>query len=299
MSTPHTTISDELRARVFLLRATEPPAPAVDAFVAVHGPIEAVARIRAGAAPPGVLAEILRPDPSLDADLDAIESGATSLLTPEAPDWPTGLLGDMHGRSLGAPLGLWVRGTARLGELTTATVTIIGSRAATAYGEHVATDFAHDLARARVTILSSGSYGIDGSAHRGALAADGATIAVLSHGIDVTYPSGNSNLFARILDAGGLVVSEYPPGTTPTRDRAVARGRLLAALGAATVVVERGARSNTNVVVRTARALGRRVYGVPGPITSTQSVGVIELLRTGQATAVSDVTQINYQHGIQ
>lgn len=297
MSTPHTAISDELRARVFLLRASEPPAPAVHALVAVHGAIEAVARIRAGAAP-GVLAEILRPDPSLDADLDAIETGATTLLTPEAPDWPTGLLGDMPGRGVGAPLGLWVRGTVRLGELTSATVTIIGSRAATAYGEHVAADFAHDLARADVTIVSSGGYGIDGSAHRGALAADGATIAVLAHGTDVTYPSGHSNLFARMVDSGGLVVSEYPPGTAPTRDRMLARGRLLAALGSATVVVERGVRSNTDVVVRTARALGRRVYGVPGPITSTQSVGVIDLLRTGQAIAISDVTQINHQHGI-
>lgn len=189
------TITDERRARVFLLRAAEPPAPAVHAFVAAHGPVTAVERIRAGAAPPAVLAEIVRPDPRLDLDLDALDSGAATLLTPEDPDWPHGLLAGMSGHGVAAPLGLWVRGHTPLAAITATTVTIVGSRASSSYGATVAADFAHELARTTVTVISGGSFGVDGAAHRGALAGEGSTIAVLPTGVDLAHPVAHTALF--------------------------------------------------------------------------------------------------------
>ncbi|GLZ37867.1 DNA-processing protein DprA [Actinokineospora sp. NBRC 105648] len=291
-------ITDDRRARIYLLRAAEPPAPAVHAFVTAHGPVTAVERIRAGAAPPAVLAEIVRPDPRLDLDLDALDTGAAALLTPEDPDWPHGLLAGLSQVGVGAPLGLWIRGRTPLAALTPATVSIVGARSSTSYGETVAADFAYDLTRAGVTVISGGSHGVDGSAHRGAVAADGPTIAVLPSGVDMAFPMSHSGLFDQIVQAGGLLISEYPIGAIATRARIVARGRLLAALGAANVVVEAASRSGALAVARVGRVLGRRVYAVPGPITSTQSAGTNELLRTGEARAISAVAQIEYGSGI-
>lgn len=160
---------NSLAARAFLLRATEPPAPAVDAFVAAHGPMDAVERIQTAAAPRSVLHEICDSEPRIDEDLAAIEAGHYRLLTPEDPDWPHGALRGLTEQGLGAPLGLWVRGTASLAASTRSAVSVVGSRAASEYGEHVATVLSTDLAEADVTVLASGTYGVDGAAHRGAL----------------------------------------------------------------------------------------------------------------------------------
>ncbi|HEX9337734.1 MAG TPA: DNA-processing protein DprA [Pseudonocardiaceae bacterium] len=286
------TVPDYLRARAYLLRATEPPAPATHAFVVAHGAVEAVARLRTGTAPAAVLAEMRTPVPDLDPDVEsdvaAIESGRARLVTPETDQWPTGLLraSSAHGR--GVPLGLWMRGTGSLAQVTHRAVSVVGARAATSYGEHVAADFGDSLARAGVTVITSGAYGADSAALRGALGV-GPVVAVLGHGVDVTYPLGHDHLFAEMIDRGGLLVSEYPFGMSPTRTRLAARGRIIAALGAATVVIEAGQRSTALSTARTARALGRRVFAVPGPITSSLSAGTNELLRTGEATALTTV----------
>src|SRR5690606_26210054 len=262
-----------LAARAFLLRATEPPAPAVDAFVAAHGPVDAVERIQTGAAPRSVLHEVRDPESRIDDDMAAIEAGRFRLLTPEDPDWPHGALRGLTEQGLGAPLGLWVRGTPGLAASTGSAVSVVGARAASEYGEHVATTLGHDLAAADVTVLASGAYGVDGAAHRGALLGSAPPIAVLACGVDIAYPQGHASLLESVAHRG-LLISEYPPGTKPIRTRFAARGRLLAALGVATVVVEAGKRSNALPIAHTAAAMGRHVYGVPGPITSAASAGV-------------------------
>ncbi|MEV6444724.1 DNA-processing protein DprA [Amycolatopsis sp. NPDC051716] len=287
------TITDELRARLFLLRATEPPAPAVYAYVAVHGPVDATARIRGATAPPAVLAEITRPQARIEHDLRAIEDGDARLLTPEDEDWPLGRLGAMG--SLGTPLALWVRGDASLTQLTDTAVALTGTRWATGYGNTVAADFGYDLARAGVTVVGGGSAGVDESAHRAALTGEGRTVVVLPCGVDQTYPQEHARLYGDVIERGGLLVSEHPTGALAVQARLAARCRLLAALTSATVIVEAGQRSFALATARAATALGRRVYGVPGSIHSTNSKGVNELLRTGAATAVTSVQHINYQ----
>ena len=172
-------------------------------------------------------------------------------------------------------------------------VAIVGTRASTAYGEHVAADLAAGLVERDVTVVSGGAYGIDGAAHRATLATDGFTVAVLAGGIDIPYPAGHAALLHRIGQQG-LVVSEYPPGVRPARHRFLTRNRLVAALSGATVVVEAGARSGAANTAAWARALGRGVCAVPGPVTSSASVGCHALLRSGAelVTRAADVVEL-------
>jgi DNA processing protein len=139
--------------------------------------------------------------------------------------------------------------------------------------------------------VSGAAYGIDGAAHRGALAADGPTVAILGCGVDRPYPAGHASLLDRIAERG-LVVSEYPPGTPPARHRFLVRNRLIAALAAGVVVVEAGRRSGTRNTAATAAGLGRLVMAVPGPVGSAMSVGCHELLRTGEASLVTAAAEV-------
>src|SRR5262249_42866163 len=138
-----------------------------------------------------------------------------------------------------------------------------------------------------------GAYGIDGAAHRATLACEGFTVAVLAGGIDVPYPAGHSGLLHRIGEQG-LVVSEYPPGVRPARHRFLTRNRLVAALSGATVVVQAGARRGPATTAAWARALGRAVCAVPGPVTSAASVGCHALLNGGAnlVTRAADVVEL-------
>jgi DNA processing protein len=136
------------------------------------------------------------------------------------------------------------------------------------------------VAEHEVAVISGGAYGIDGAAHRAALSVEGQTVAVLAGGIDILYPAGHSALLHRISSAG-LLLTEYPPGVRPARHRFLTRNRLVAALGAATVVVEAGVRSGAANTAAWARALGRVVCAVPGPVTSASSTGCHILLRNG------------------
>jgi DNA processing protein len=156
------------------------------------------------------------------------------LITPESDHWPTGLndLGNA------APFALWVRGNVEL--LAGADqIAIVGARAATGYGEHVTMEIASGLSDRGRTIVSGAAYGIDGMAHRAALASHGQTVAYLAGGVDRYYPSGHDALLTRIADQGA-VVSEVPVGTPPTKWHFLARNRLLAAATHATIVVEAG-----------------------------------------------------------
>lgn len=214
----------------------------------------------------------------------ALEVGARKamrLLTPDDAEWPAGFA------DLGphAPLALWVRGDARA-LATDASVALVGARAATPYGELVATEMASDLARAGVTVVSGAAYGIDGAAHRAALRSGAPTIAFVAGGADRVYPAGHAHLLAQIVGQGA-VAAECPPGTTPTRWRFLARNRLIAALSGATVVIEAGARSGTINTAGHAASLGRPLGAVPGPVTSATSAGCHLLLREYGAQCVT------------
>jgi DNA processing protein len=191
------------------------------------------------------------------------------------------------------PIALWVRGPARLDELVDRSVAVVGSRASTAYGEHVAAELGHQLGERGWTVVSGGAYGIDAAAHRGALAAGAPTLAVLACGVDRPYPAAHGALFARIAESG-LLVSEWPPGCAPLRHRFLVRNRLIAALTRGTVVVEAAARSGAQATAKRARRLGRELLVVPGPVTSAMSVGCHELLREPEsgATLVTSAAQV-------
>jgi DNA processing protein len=176
------------------------------------------------------------------------------------------------------PLCFWVRGGWPLGETLERSVAIVGARAATPYGNHVATDMAYTLASRDWTVLSGGAFGIDSAAHRGALAAGGRTVAVLACGVDRPYPLGNTTLFEQIAETG-LLISEWPIGAEPLRHRFLIRNRVIAAITAGTVVVEAAARSGATQTMGRVLAMNRPAMVVPGPVTSAMSVGCHEILR--------------------
>lgn len=286
-------------ARAYLLRVAEPPAPALAELVARVGPVSAAQQVRAGEVAPAVLAETeaRRSFDQAETDLADAEALGARLVVPEDqewPHWPFGAFALAGSRGLGwavAPLGLWLRGPGRLDELATGALAVVGARAATGYGDHVATGLGHDLADRGLTVVSGAAYGIDGAAHRGALTAGGPTVAVLACGIDRGYPSGHVSLLRRIAE-DGAVVSEYAPGTPPARHRFLVRNRLIAALADGTVVVEAGVRSGARNTATLAAELGRVVMAVPGPVTSALSRGTNQLIRDGIALAVTNADQV-------
>ncbi|MBB4910526.1 DNA-processing protein DprA [Actinophytocola algeriensis] len=286
-------------ARAYLIRVAEPPAFALHAFVDVVGPVEAADLVRRGDVPDAVRSETeARRDLDLASDdLRNAEKVGARLVVPEDPDWPAWqllCLAPSTGRGprgTGRPLGLWTRGSVPVANLFDRAVSVVGARSATGYGEHVAAELGFELVQAGMTVVSGAAYGIDGAAHRGALSAGGPTVAVLGCGIDLAYPAGHSGLIEGIA-AAGLVVSEYPPGTTPARHRFLVRNRLIAALSSATVVVEAGVRSGARNTAATAASLGKVVMAVPGPITSVMSVGCHDLLRTGGAVVAGSIPEI-------
>ncbi|MCX5194086.1 DNA-processing protein DprA [Streptomyces sp. NBC_00249] len=219
-------------------------------------------------------------------DLAAAAESGGRFVCPGSPEWPTQLddLGDAR------PVGLWLRGRPHLRTWALRSVAVVGARACTPYGAHMAQTLAAGLAERGWVVVSGAAYGIDGAAHRGALASGGATAAVLACGVDVSYPRGHAGLLGRITRQG-LVVGELPPGSHPTPSRFVLRNRVIAALTRGTVVVEAAHRSGSLVTARRAQRLGRLTMGVPGPATSGLSAGVHELLR-GEAVLVTDAAEV-------
>ncbi|GAA4619437.1 DNA-processing protein DprA [Saccharopolyspora hordei] len=286
-------------ARAFLAAVAEPPAPALAGFVARHGPCRSVELVQRGKAPPDVLSEVEARFAHVSAEqlLAATEAAGARLVVPEEPEWPSSAFQDLAGgREVGLPevaepIALWVRGREDLATALDPAIAVVGARAASGYGEHVAAEFGHGLARAGFTVVSGAAYGIDGAAHRGALAAGGRTVAFLACGVDVDYPAGHGRLL-RAVAHQGAVVSEYPPGTEPRKHRFLVRNRLIAAAGRATVVVEAGARSGATNTAGTADALGRPVLAVPGPVTSKNSVGCHGMLRSGKAVLVTSTAEV-------
>lgn len=258
----------EREARLVIATASEPGDAKVIAAVAAHGAAECLVDPRLLPAPVAGRLNLgaLR-------QLEAYDD--CHWVVPGERGWPVELacLGDT------VPIGLWLRG--RLPDSNAAAVSIVGARSATEYGEYAASELAAGLCDAGYAVVSGGAYGIDAAAHRGALAVGGTTIAVLAGGVDVPYPRSNHVLFARMLEQGGLLVSEVPLGVQPIRHRFLVRNRLIAAWGRAVVVVEARLRSGAIATASHAGAIGRDVLAVPGAITSAASAGCHQLIRDG------------------
>lgn len=258
----------------------------------VRDAVAAAYRTRGLEPPAGVHAGFLRWQPRMDPKLIAsvfsmAAASAAELLTPDDPQWSRGLV------DLGphAPLLLWALGDVELLRDYDTSVAMVGTRAATGYGNHVATEFASGLADRGWTVVSGGAYGIDAASHRAALAAKGLTIAVMAGGLHSFYPVGNSELIARVAREG-LVVAEVPFGTPPTPFRFLARNRMIAAMTSAVVVVEAGSRSGSINTANHAFDLERPIGVVPGPITSPSSAGCHEILKNRPSEVVTSVDDI-------
>lgn len=216
---------------------------------------------------------------------DFVERGVqcgARLVVPTDAEWPRAL--DDLGAQ--APWALWVRGGANLSVFENRAVAIVGARACTEYGRRAAAQFSHDIAASGTAVVSGGAYGIDAAAHRGAIAGDGVTVAVLSCGIDIAYPLEHTALFERIAE-GGLIVTEAAPGARPTKPSFLVRNRLIAALSYGTVVVEARLRSGSIATYAHARNLNRVLMAVPGPIDSAESAGTNQLLQHDAALVTS------------
>ncbi|WSZ88058.1 DNA-protecting protein DprA [Micromonospora sp. NBC_00858] len=289
--------TDEERrlARVALTWLAEPGTRAVHRLVERLGPVATLDLLLDGGSPDGwlhttVAARSAAGDARAVAAeaLDRADRLGARLVTPDDEEWPVRVAGlttlqlpDTTRRVDGEtapPLCFWVRGSWPLGEALERSVAVVGARAATGYGQHVATELGYGLAERDWTVVSGGAFGIDAAAHRGALNASGLTVAVLACGLDRPYPVGNTALFDRIADTG-LLVSEWPPGAEPLRPRFLIRNRVIAGGTLGTVVVEASARSGATQTARRAIYTGRAAMVVPGPVTSAMSVGAHELLR--------------------
>lgn len=293
-------MNDERRqdaaARVVLSLLAEPGDADIGALVTTYGAPKAVDIIRTGTHPPDVpqrtwTAATARWAPRLGVldghdQRERARRADARLVIPGDDEWPDAV----DDLGVHAPLLLWVRGDATL--LSSAqSVALVGARAATGYGEHVAGEFADALARGGAAVVSGGAYGIDGAAHRAALGAGGVTIAVMAGGVDRPYPAGHAHLLAQIARAG-VVASELPLGVAPSRWRFLSRNRVIAAMTDATVVVEAGWRSGSLNTAGHAASLGRPLGAVPGPITSPASMGCHRLMREFDAACVTTPEEI-------
>ncbi len=175
-------------------------------------------------------------------------------------------------------------------------VAVVGSRAASSYGRHAAFNLAQKLAAAGAMVVSGLALGIDAEAHRGALAAGGATAAILGFGLDVVYPRQNEALY-REIGYNGLLISEYPLGTRPDGWRFPARNRIIAGMSRGVVVAEAARKSGSLITAQMGLDFGREVFAVPGQIDSDKSEGCHLLLREG-ASLVMDVADILREVGL-
>lgn len=299
---------DVVEARAAWSRLAEPGDTVAGALVGLLGPVPALGWLRdAGGDPERAVAgigEVSSGDrrrlvaavhrwlPRLEVldtarDRDLLDRLGGTLLVPEDPRWPLGLV-DL---GVAAPHCLWVRGRPDVAPWLERSVAVIGARACTAYGEHATGLVVTGLADAGWAVVSGGAYGIDAVAHRVALAAEGPTIAFLAGGVDRLYPAGNSRLLTAVVESGS-VISEVPPGCAPVRSRFLQRNRLIAAASRATIVVEAAWRSGALNTASHAAGLLRPVGAVPGPITSAASAGCHRLLRDGLAVCVTDAAEV-------
>ena len=210
-----------------------------------------------------------------------IDKHQARLITPIDEDWPVQI------NDLAAPpIGLIIKGN--ISALHQRSLAIVGTRNPTSYGARIAGDFAAGFADREWAIVSGGAYGIDSYAHKGALIAEGVTVAVIASGIDINYPAGNTRLFAEICESG-VMVTESMPGQRALPHRFLTRNRLIASISKATLVVEAAFRSGSLRTARDAAEMFRPVMAIPGPINSPTSEGCHRLIGERAAEIVTSV----------
>jgi DNA protecting protein DprA len=216
-----------------------------------------------------------------DQVLSEIDKHQARLITPIDEDWPVQV------NDLAAPpIGLIIKGN--ISALHQRSLAIVGTRNPRSYGARIAGDFAAGFADREWAIVSGGAYGIDSYAHKGALIAEGVTVAVIASGIDINYPAGNTRLFAEICESG-VMVTESMPGQRALPHRFLTRNRLIASISKATLVVEAAFRSGSLRTARDAAEMFRPVMAIPGPINSPTSEGCHRLIGERAAEIVTSV----------
>jgi DNA processing protein len=304
-------IDTDRMARIALACLVEPGNRELGGLVRRIGPVEALARVREGGVSARLRdAALLRlsagggqvdPWRLAEGALARAERLGARIVTPEDAEWPAQLddlvRASREGgngaldRDTDPPLCIWLRGAPPLHEALDRSVALVGARASTSYGNHVATELGYGLADRGWTVVSGGAFGIDAAAHRAAMSAGGLTVAVLACGVDRPYPVGHTSLFERIVEEG-VLLSEWPPGAAPHRHRFLIRNRVIAAATRGTVVIEAASRSGARQTLGHARRLGRAAMVVPGPVTSAMSAGCHEELRKFGTRLVSGVAEI-------
>jgi DNA processing protein len=286
-------ISSDRRARMMLACAIEGGDLAAADLVRKLGAEGAWAKIIEGGLGDPVAERAARI--KIDVVERVAKRAAMRFVIPGDDEWPAGLDDLRHAEGIqrrgGEPFGLWLRGSGHLAHLMERSVAIVGSRAATAYGNGIAADLAADLVEQGVAVVSGGAFGIDVAAHRGALAAGGPTVCVLANGVDVAYPPAHAAIF-ETLATDQLLVSELPPAAHPTRVRFLARNRLIAAMSHGTVVVEAALRSGARNTASWALGCGRPLMAVPGSVYSRASTATHLMIRNGQAVLVTCAAEI-------
>jgi DNA processing protein len=218
-----------------------------------------------------------------ESELEKVKKAGLDLIT-----WNNELYPELLRHIHNPPIVLYLKG--KLSSLQKPGIGIVGSRAATDYGKNIAYSFAHGLAQQGFAIISGLALGIDAEAHRGAIGAGGATIAVLGCGVDMQYPRENAKLYREIPEKGALL-SEYPLGTPPESFRFPARNRIISGLARGVMVVEASKRSGSLITANHALEQGREVFAIPGRVDSVKSAGAHLLLQQG-AKLVQKVSDI-------
>lgn len=284
---------DERRARVAWSRVLEPQRERVgeghsrlQSHVDSLGHVEAWHRLVDGDLPRSESARARIGGVDVDRELTRVAQVGSRVVIPGDADWP-----EAFDHPDISPHLVHVRGEGCLADLARRAVSVVGSRASSGYGEAIAREMGAGLARRDWTTVSGAAYGIDGAAHLGSLAVDGPVVAVLPCGPERAYPEGHRRLIDAVAQAG-VVVTELPTGTVARRHRFLARNRLIAALGAACVVVEAGLRSGSLNTAGWAEALHRPIGAVPGPVTQMSSAGCHEWIRNGRAMLVTDTDEV-------
>ncbi|MFI5907253.1 DNA-processing protein DprA [Dactylosporangium sp. NPDC051541] len=304
---------EERAARMALGVLVEPGSRELGELVRARGPLEALDRVvhadrissaLAGAVHARVKAAGVEGSLEVGAQLaermaEQAERHGARIITAADDEWPVVLdhlvrasrTGNVLRRDTDPPLCVWLRGPLRFAETLERSVSVVGARAITGYGGYVASEFGYGLAEEGWTVVSGAALGVDVTAHRGALASGGPTVAVMACGIDKQYPAANAAVIEQI-GAEGLLVTEWPPGTEPHKTRFLTRNRVIAAATKGTVVVEAGSRSGARSTLAYARLLGRSAMAVPGPINSAMSVGCHMELRQENTVLVTRVDEI-------
>ncbi len=276
-------MNEEINSRIRLFDAIEGGSPFWSREIAEFGALQVLNSLCEGIYDGEKFRRIITRLTTKSADelLHEVHSLQAIFITPEDALWPQSL------NSLSnQPIGLVVKGDATC--LSKPQLGIVGTRNPTNYGLRIAGEFASGFVDRGWVITSGGAYGIDAAAHRGALFAEGETIAVIATGIDVNYPAGNQRLFYEISESGALV-SEVMPGVNAIPSRFLTRNRLIAALSNATLVVEAAFRSGSLRTARDAAELLRPVMAIPGPINSPTSEGCHRLIGERAAEIVTSV----------